>query len=117
MENSLLQIALIIILLPLLGSLIAGFFGKVIGSRATHWISYALWWVLPFCLSCYLLSSHSSLDGHPAMLMGYFIIGLSPVRFNLILRLLLDRLSATMMCDCDFCFIDGAYLYHWLYGR
>jgi len=94
-ENNLLDIAIIIILLPLLGSLIAGLFGKLIGTRLTHWITVSLVG-LAFLFACYVFKS-IVLDGHPAVNdVVYNWIKSGAFQFDI--ALLIDRLSATMMC-------------------
>ncbi len=95
MENYLLQIAVVIILLPLVGSLIAGLLGKVIGKSATHWITVSLVGIA-FFLSCYvaeviLLKGHPTVEG---VLYGWVKSG--AYQFNV--ALLIDRLSAMMTC-------------------
>ena len=93
MTNSLLHIAVIIILLPLLGSLIAGLLGHKIGKRATHWVAVSCVGIA-FFLSCYIFKS-MVLDGQPpvdALLYNWVKSG----AFQFDIALLIDRLSATM---------------------
>lgn len=94
MENYLLQIAVVIILLPLMGSLIAGLLGKVIGKKATHWITVSLVGIA-FLLSCYIvkvivLNNHPTVEG-----VVYNWISSGAYQFNV--ALLIDRLSAVMI--------------------
>ncbi len=94
MQNNLLTIALIMMLLPLAGSLIAGLFGKKIGARATHWVTVSLVGVA-FVLSCYLFSMIVLL-GAPTQ-EGVVYTWVSSGSFHFDVALLLDRLSATMV--------------------
>jgi NADH-quinone oxidoreductase subunit L len=98
-QNYLLKIALIIILLPLLGSLIAGLLGKVIGRKATHTIAVSLMGA-SFLLACYLfkvmvIDGYSTINGliYPWMTTGLF-------QFDV--ALLIDRLSAVMVLIVTF---------------
>lgn len=94
MENNLLQIAVIIVLLPLIGSLIAGLLGKVIGKKATHWITVSLVGAA-FLLSCYV-AKLIVLNGHPTVEgVVYDWVKSGAYQFNV--AFLIDRLSATMM--------------------
>lgn len=94
MQNHLLQIAIIIILLPLIGSLIAGLFGKMIGRRATHNIAITLVGI-SFLLSTYVFISIVLL-GHPAI-EGVVYHWMTSGTFQCDVALLIDRLSATMI--------------------
>lgn len=94
MENHLLSMALTIMVLPLLGSLIAGLFGKIIGRTLTHWVTCSLVGV-SFLLSCYLfiifvLKGHTPLEG-----IVYNWMTAGAYHFNV--ALLLDQLSVTMI--------------------
>lgn len=99
MTNYLLQIALAIILLPLLGSLIAGLFGRVIGKRATHWVTISLVG-LAFLLSCYVYKA-IVLDGSPTV-EGIVYNWIKSGAFQFDIALLVDRLSATMLLIVTF---------------
>jgi NADH-quinone oxidoreductase subunit L len=93
-ENQLLSIALLVIILPLVGSLIAGFFGRIIGRSATHWVTISLVGVA-FFLSTYLfkmivLNNHSAVEG---VVYSWVQSGV----FNFDIALLLDHLSVTML--------------------
>lgn len=93
MENHLLQVAIVIILLPLLGSLIAGLFGKVIGKRATHWVAVGLVGIA-FLLACYLFKV-IVMDGQP-IVQGVVYNWIKSGAYQLNVSLLIDRLSVTM---------------------
>lgn len=81
-------------LLPLLGSIIAGLLGKVIGRRATHWVAVSLVGI-SFLLSCYLFAV-IVLKGHPAV-DGVVYNWIKSGAFQFDVALLIDRLSATMI--------------------
>jgi NADH-quinone oxidoreductase subunit L len=93
-ENQLLSIALAIILLPLTGSLIAGFLGKLIGRRATHCTTIAFVGIA-FCLACYMFSA-IVINGHPPV-EGVVYTWVQSGAFQFDVALLVDRLSATMV--------------------
>lgn len=94
MENHLLTIALVIILLPLLGSLIAGLLGKRIGRTATHWTAVTLVGIA-FVLASYLFKT-IVLNGHPTE-EGVVYSWVQAGAYQFDVALLLDRLSATMV--------------------
>lgn len=94
MENSILSIALLITLLPLLGAIIAGVLGKRLGRTLTHTIVIALVGIA-FLLSCYLFNimvwqGHAAVDGS-----FYTWATAGMLRFDV--AFLIDRLSATMI--------------------
>jgi NADH-quinone oxidoreductase subunit L len=93
-DTQLLSIALDVILLPLVGSLIAGFFGKIIGKRITHTIAIALVGI-SFVLAAYLFKV-IVLDGQPAE-EGVIYTWMKSGAYQFDVSLLLDRLSATMI--------------------
>lgn len=99
METPLLSIALIVMLLPLAGSLIAGLFGKKIGRRATHWVTILLVGA-SFFLSVYLFTL-IVLMGRPAE-EGTVYNWVTSGAFHFDIALLLDRLSATMILIVTF---------------
>ncbi len=99
MENNLLTIALVIMLLPLAGALIAGLLGKVIGRSATHWLTCSLVGV-SFLLSCYLFNA-IVLQGSPAV-EGIVYQWIQTGAFHFDVALLLDRLSAVMIMIVTF---------------
>lgn len=99
MQAPLINIALIIILLPLAGALIAGLFGKKIGPRATHVITITLV-AISFLLSCYLLKV-MMMDQHPAI-EGVIYNWAAAGAFHFDVALLLDRLSASMVFIVSF---------------
>ena len=55
MEQNIHDVILAILLFPLLGAVIAGIFGKVIGQRASHWVTI-LGIAVAFVLSVYLFN-------------------------------------------------------------
>lgn len=81
-------------LLPLVGSLIAGLIGKKIGNRATHTTAVTLVGTA-FLLSCYLLKV-IVIDGHPSV-EGVLYHWVSSGAFQFDIGILVDRLSATMI--------------------
>jgi NADH-quinone oxidoreductase subunit L len=93
-EKTLLSIATAVIVLPLIGSLIAGLFGKVIGRRLTHWTTI-IFVGISFVLSCYLFSTIVLL-GHPPI-NGLIYHWVTSGAFQFDVAILLDRLSATMI--------------------
>jgi len=93
-ENNLLLIALVIILLPLLGALIAGLFGKLIGPRPTHTITISLM-SITFLLACYVFTT-MVLNGYPAV-EGVIYKWVQAGAFQFDVALLIDKLSATMI--------------------
>ncbi len=99
MDNTLLSIAMLLTLLPLLGSLIAGLFGKVIGRAATSWICVSLVGI-SFLLSCYLFKV-IVMEGQPTV-EGSFYTWASSGAYQFDVAFLLDRLSATMICIVTF---------------
>ncbi len=94
MEKHFLSIALITMLLPLMGSLIAGLLGNVIGRRATHWVVVPLVGVA-FALASYLFAMIVIL-GYPAE-EGVVYNWITSGAFHFDVALLIDRLSATMI--------------------
>lgn len=92
--NSLLSTALIIMLLPLAGSVIAGIFGKMIGRSLTHWVTTSLVGI-SFFLSCYLFAE-IVIKGVPAI-DGIVYAWVYSGSYHFDVGLLLDRLSATML--------------------
>lgn len=93
MEKHFLSIALTMMLLPLLGSLIAGLMGKTIGRQATHWITVSLVGV-SFLLASYLWVAIVFLGSPPQD--GVLYNWVSSGSFHFDIALLLDRLSVTM---------------------
>lgn len=94
MTNNLLQLAVIIMLLPLVGSLIAGFFGKLIGKMGTNIATIG-------CVgAAFILSSYVFvcivLRGAPPM-EGLLYHWVTSGSFQFDVSLLVDRLSATMI--------------------
>lgn len=97
--NYLLSIAVAVMLLPLVGSLIAGFFGKKMGASATHWATISLM-AIAFLLSCYLFAVFV-IAGHPSMEgLLYTWVKTGPFVFDI--AILLDNLSITMILIVTF---------------
>ncbi len=92
-EKHFLSIALMIMLLPLAGSLIAGLIGKKIGRCATHWIATSFVGI-SFVLASYLFAA-IVIIGYPSQ-DGVVYQWISSGTFHFDVALLLDRLSATM---------------------
>ncbi len=99
MENQLLSIALLVILLPLVGAITTGLFGKYIGPKASHRIAIVLVGVA-FILACYLFANIVLL-GQPAV-EGLIYQWVASGTFSFDVALLLDRLSATMIVIVTF---------------
>lgn len=99
MENQLLSIAFLVMLLPLIGAIVAGLFGKQIGPKASHSITIALVGAA-FLLACYLFTKIVIL-GHPAV-EGLIYNWVATGAFSFDIALLLDRLSATMIVIVTF---------------
>lgn len=92
-ENILINIALLMAMLPLGGSLIAGMLGKQLGDKLTHRVIIALMSVA-FLLSCYLFNIFV-INGHPAVDERFYTWATAGMlRFDV--AFLLDRLSVTM---------------------
>lgn len=94
MNNPLLSISLIVVLLPLLGSLIAGLLGKRIGRVATHRIAIGLVGIA-FLLACYLFKV-IAIDGQ-ADVDGPFYTWATAGIFRFDVAFLVDRLSTSML--------------------
>ncbi|RDI46918.1 NADH-quinone oxidoreductase subunit L [Aquicella lusitana] len=93
MENPLIWVALLMTLLPLAGSLLAGLLGKALGRVWTHRIVITLVGI-SFLLSCYLFKV-IVLNGHPSVQDSFYTWATAGMlRFDV--AFLLDRLSATM---------------------
>lgn len=91
-------LSLAIVLLPFLGCLIAGFFGKKIGERATHWVTIFLM-MLSFACALYLFNAvqfHN--EGFDGPIYTWAISG----RFHFDIGFLIDRLTAIMMVVVTF---------------
>ena len=92
--NSLLTIALMISLLPLLGAIIAGLFGKILGRKNIHYCLISLI-AISFLLSCYLFKV-IVFDGHPAVDESFYTWATAGI-LNFNVAYLIDKLSVTMM--------------------
>ena len=93
MENPLIYVALIMVLLPLAGSLIAGLLGKKLSRTLSHRIVVTLIGI-SFLLSCYLFKVFV-LNGQPAAEGNIYTWATAGMmRFDV--AFLLDRLSVTM---------------------
>lgn len=97
--NNLLSTALVVMLLPLLGAIIAGLFGPWIGRRASHWVTISLV-AISFILSCYICKQ-IVLDGQPAV-DGIIYTWAHAGSFQFDVGLLIDRLSAVMITVVTF---------------
>lgn len=94
MDSTLLWLSFTIALLPLIGALLAGLFGKKIGRETTHRVLITLVGI-SFVLSCYLFKV-IVIDGHAPVEGRIYTWATSGItRFDV--ALLLDRLSATMI--------------------
>jgi NADH-quinone oxidoreductase subunit L len=93
-NNSLILTALIIVLLPLLGSLITGLLGKQLGHTLSHCIAIAFVG-MAFLLSGYLFKV-MIVDGHVAV-NGVLYTWATANTLQFDVAFLLDRLSATML--------------------
>lgn len=93
MENSVILVALIIVLLPLTGAITAGLLGKILGRTLTHRILVTFVGV-SFFLSCYLFRT-IVLQNHPAVENTFYTWASADIiRFDI--GFLVDHLSATM---------------------
>lgn len=90
----LINIALIITLLPLAGSLIAGLLGKQLGRTWSHRIAISLVGIA-FLLSCYLFKV-MVIDNHPAIDATLYTWATAGI-LHFDVAFLLDRLSVTMV--------------------
>lgn len=93
MENSLILIALIISLLPLVSALAAGLLGKKLGRTLTHRFAVSCITVA-FLLSCYLFKI-MVMDGHPSIDLSFYTWATAGFT-HIDVAYLLDRLSVTM---------------------
>lgn len=94
MENPLITLSLMVALLPLAGSLIAGLFGKALGRKGTHRFVITLV-AIAFFISCYLFKVFV-IDGQVATEGRIYTWATSGImQFNV--AFLLDRLSTTMI--------------------
>ncbi|HTM64433.1 MAG TPA: NADH-quinone oxidoreductase subunit L [Gammaproteobacteria bacterium] len=93
MENLLIQISLLIGLLPLAGSLIAGLLGKRLGTTLTHRIAISFVGIA-FFLSCYMFWK-IVIHAQPAIDHVFYTWASAGV-MNFDVGFLIDRLSATM---------------------
>lgn len=99
MLNPITSVALTITLLPLAGSLIAGFFGNKVGRILTHRIAVSLVGIA-FFLSCYLFKL-IVLNGQPAVDESlYTWVSSGVLHFDV--AFLVDRLSVTMALIVSF---------------
>lgn len=99
MENPLISMTTLVLLLPLLGAVMAGLFGKAMGRSATHWMTILLVGAA-FGLSCYLFFEIVILR-HPAVeYMLYNWVSSGAYQFDV--SMLLDPLSAMMIVVVTF---------------
>lgn len=94
MENHFLSIALLTMLLPLAGAIIAGLFGKVIGRNGSHWVTVSLVGI-SFVLASYLFIGIVLLGVPGVNSVVYTWVSSGSFHFDV--GILLDRLSATMV--------------------
>ena len=93
------EVLLTVILAPLIGALIAGFFGHRIGRRGAHTVTIA--GVAAACVASFYTLKRLALDGDPAIEMSLYTWALSEgVRFEI--GFLVDRLTALMMVVVTF---------------
>ncbi|EKD70531.1 MAG: hypothetical protein ACD_46C00509G0002 [uncultured bacterium] len=93
MENPLILIAMIMTLLPLAGSIIAGLFGQTLGRQLTHRVLVTLVGI-SFFLSCYLF--YQIVMRHVPAVDGTFYTWATAGILKFDVAFLVDRLSATM---------------------
>ena len=93
MENTLINLALIMTLLPLVGTLFAGLLGKQLGRTITHRLVVSLVGI-SFFISCYLFYQ-IVMQGAPMMDHTFYTWATAGV-FKFEVAFLIDRLSATM---------------------
>lgn len=94
MDNLIVNFSLWIVLLPLIGSLAAGLFGKALGRTGSHRVAVSLV-SISFFLSCYVFKA-MVVDGLPAIDHAFYTWA-SSGQFQFDVAFLIDRLSATMM--------------------
>ncbi len=99
MDHSLVKIALVILLLPLVGALVAGLLGKKIGRRATHTVTISLV-AVSFLLSLYVVWALVFAGQTAVHETLYTWIVSGETRFTV--GLLVDRLSAVMLVIVTF---------------
>ncbi|MFN3234630.1 MAG: NADH-quinone oxidoreductase subunit L [Gammaproteobacteria bacterium] len=93
------NIAIIMTLLPLLGALTAGLFGKIIGRKAAHRVTIALM-IISFICACMIFKA-MVLDGHALNNVTLYTWGISG-SFKFTIGFLIDRLSAMMVMVVTF---------------
>lgn len=93
------SIILAIVLFPLLGSVIAGLFGKTIGRSGAHWVT-SLGVAIAFILSCYLCYQ-IVFTGMPDADFNVYSWGVSG-RFHFNIGFMIDHLSAIMLVVVNF---------------
>lgn len=93
MNNPLISLALLITLLPLAGSLVAGLLGKQLGRTLSHRIAVAFVGI-SFLFSCYLFKV-MVLEGHLYIEENFYTWATAGI-MHFEIGFLLDRLSATM---------------------
>jgi NADH-quinone oxidoreductase subunit L len=98
-ETQLLSIALLVMLLPLMGAIMAGLLGKQLGRKASHRITIALVGVA-FLFACYLFAVFVVMN-HPSV-QGCVYHWVTSGTFTFDVGILLDRLSVTMIVIVTF---------------
>ncbi len=99
MQNHLLTIAESVMLLPLLGAVLAGVFGKQLGRNGAHRVTVSLI-AIAFFLSVYLVYA-VVWQNQPAV-SGDLYTWVVSGRAHFAIGILLDRLSAVMVCIVSF---------------
>lgn len=99
MTNSIQNYALMAVLAPLGGSLIAGLFGKKIGTKGAQYVTIAGVAIALFCSLCLL--KWIMLDGQAPFNDTIYVWGTSG-DFKLSVGFLIDRLTVLMMCIVTF---------------
>lgn len=92
------QLSLLIVLLPLLGSLIAGLGGKKIGVRATHYVTILLMTLSFICSLCVF----NAVVLHGETFTGSLYTWAESGSFHFNVGFLIDRLTAVMMVIVTF---------------
>jgi len=92
-EKQLTLLSIAMVLLPLLGAIIAGLFGKLIGRRMTHCVTVSLVG-MSFLLACYLFKV-IAIAGYPTLDVPFYTWAISGA-FHFDVAFLIDRLAVVM---------------------
>src|SRR5688572_14232727 len=85
--------------MPLLAALFAGLLGHAVGKRVTHWVNVSL--IAVSFLVCSYVFKAVVLEGQPSV-EGVIYTWINNNAFLFDIALLIDKLSATMICVVTF---------------